>query len=146
MFASCWPLMCAKVDPSSLQVGSLRTGEVGLQALKLEPSALDILRQDQVQIQLRLSGESVIVGHRHGRSPPAHTAAADDFLAVEARITTKSGTSSLHWLSVVFGTALLMSSLPLAQLCPFVFVCVSSSSRRDRLRRLSRSPISPATS
>lgn len=138
--------MCAKVDPSSLQVGSLRTGEIGLQALKLEPSALDILRQDPVQIQLRLSGESVIVGHRHGRSPPAYTAAADDFLAVEARISTKSGTSSLHWLSVVIGTALLMSSLPLAQLCPFAFVCVSSSSRRDCLRRLSRSPISPATS
>lgn len=86
-----------KVDPSLLQVGSLRTGEIGLQALKLDPSALEVLRQDPVQIQLRLSGESVIVGHRNGRGPPAYTAAADDFLAVEARITTKSGTSSLLW-------------------------------------------------
>ncbi|KWU44001.1 hypothetical protein RHOSPDRAFT_34430 [Rhodotorula sp. JG-1b] len=104
------------------EVGSLRTGEIGLQALKLEPSALDILRQDQVQIQLRLSGESVIVGHRHGRSPPAHTAAADDFLAVEARITTKSGTSSLHWLSVLVPPGSPPTPLALAHLARYVVI------------------------
>ncbi|GAA5873361.1 hypothetical protein JCM3774_000758, partial [Rhodotorula dairenensis] len=70
------------------EVGSLRSGEIGLQALKLDSPGLDILRQDAVQVQLRLSGESALVGDPRGRGTPAYTAAADDFLTIEAKVTT----------------------------------------------------------
>ncbi|GAA5987807.1 hypothetical protein JCM10908_007223 [Rhodotorula pacifica] len=72
------------------EVGSLRSGEIGLQALQLDLAALDILRQDEVHIQLSLAGDSARADTRRGRGQPAYAAAADDFLAIEAHVMSRS--------------------------------------------------------
>ncbi|BGP55929.1 hypothetical protein JCM8202v2_003536 [Rhodotorula sphaerocarpa] len=68
-------------------IGSSRSGDIGLRALQLEPSMLDELRRDDIQVRLSLAGDSVVRAKAGDESQgPTYTASADDFLQIEAHV------------------------------------------------------------
>lgn len=76
----------------SSQIGSSRSGDIGLRALQLEPSMLDELRRDDIQVRLSLAGDSVVRAKARDESQgPTYTASADDFLQIEAHVASAAG-------------------------------------------------------
>lgn len=80
------------------QVGSLRTGSISLRGLQLTRPLLEILRSDEVEIELSLddnpSAEPGVFSKRGNADRLLYSTRANDFMDVCARVVNNSGQSS----------------------------------------------------
>lgn len=80
------------------QVGSLRTGSISLRGLRLTRPLLEILRSDEVEIELSLddnpSADLGVFSKRGSGDRLLYSTRANDFMDVCARVVNNSGQSS----------------------------------------------------
>lgn len=96
------------------QVGSLRTGSISLRGLRLTRPLLEILRSDEVEIELSLddnpSANPGVFSKRGSADRLLYSTRANDFMDVCARIVNNSGPFSFSSLSLLTADGLMVAN------------------------------------